>query len=371
MEFNRTRGGAYRSTTSPRAYRGINPGYTSPVGIPSGANWRPRSFAGRRVRYGDTNIPNITRTRAAAVGRAVIRTVGVRVFREMVISSGLPGQIVSIVLNAIENAEPPADPYYDTKRKGAWRYGNKLHGFGMGLLDNDLTLPGTQANALPAKEWPLNTWSFTFGANNYVHQYNNPNTFGTLKRYAYTTSHPLATVGTNVEALNVGAGLPRFRKGHRKAEPRPVRAPTVPLSYMIDITPRSARIVPNKTGRPKPRIKEGKLSPGAARIVNAIRMLVGATTEALDFLDVVYAASGGYDSEAGLGRNPYWGFQERMDWLFFKGGIENFDPERFVQLLAVEQATDKVIGTVNRKIIDKWRDLGKLGPVGPTAGPAL
>lgn len=334
--------------------------------------WRKNSIEGMYK-----NMTPTERRRLRKVAKKLFLRVGAAGMRELLRNSSLPGKLLSVLLDAYDlladrfpwKAQDAVNPLNAPE---FWRYGDQLQGIGMGLLDSDAIPPGGVSNAFPPEPWPFNKWAYVIGAANFVHQYNNPSMFGSLKRYGYTRTLPLAGAGALAvtDALPYPRVWPQYNRGYRRPvnEPLPSPMPAGPFSFYIK-GPRVAYRPPFQG--PPPGGREGKLSPSVSRLVWYVKFTLGAGTEAMDFLDVMYAASGGYMGAHGLAGNPYFGFQERMEWLFFGGGIANFDWRLFVTLMAVEQLSDAAIAAGNKKAIDNFVGAGWTSVVGPTVGPAL
>lgn len=322
------------------------------------ARWIDRQIAANK------NMPPAARRRMARAARGMVRTIGYKAMRELLLNSSLPGKALQLALELADALAPPAQPTQMPRvNRRFYRAGDRVRGIGMSTWT--ASGPATNLVALPQNLWPFNKWEAVLAGGVFLHIYDRPYTSG-LKRYAYTTTLTAAQTTALPDGLPSRVHIPnRVNKGRYR------RMETVPI-FNLRTSPfmvRQGKVSPPSAGPPPKGEREAKVSPKTGRTMAIIRELIGGTTEAMDFIEVVYAASGGYDG-GGLQRNPYWGFEEKVRWLM-DGGIANLDFDRFVFLMAVESFSDAAIARFNKKNVDNWKKAGWSAVVGPTAGPAL
>ena len=179
----------------------------------------------------------------------------------------------------------------------------------------------------------------------------------------------------NTPGLNIPQGALRAhpRDANRpveKIEISPQRASRPrhhPRDAVMQITPNGQVQMGTSTpGQRPPRGRDGKRQRERKarfgnKITRAIFWGMNQVTEAVDFLEVLYKASGGRYSRAGP--RAMWAY------LFEYGGIANFDLEDFLWYFAVETAEDYFYGRVGRRVARFNAEQNR--PIGIATGPAL
>lgn len=319
------------------------------------------------------NMDRNDRRRMQKAARQMFKRIGRAAMRAALNNASIPGKLLSLLLDGLaELADryPWRDPStipapLARTRRTDWSVNGVRYGVGHAYWSLSSTPLSTYLDKTEPNVWPNDIWT-QVQTTGWIHQYypGFPRS-SVFESYSFFKSIPASSVRPQLAPLTRGEWLPN-PKGYRRAAVEPLPTPYAPPPFRLDVGGNKVKVGSPKAGSPPRGVREGKPGHRASRVVMAVKEVLGAATEAMDFLTVLYAASGGFDEKRG-----HFSFEDKVHWLFFEDGIENFDWRRFVAYMAIEQAQDALIGAYSKKTVDSFIAAGWSSAVGPTSGPAL
>jgi len=230
--------------------------------------------------------------------------------------------------------------------------------------------------------WPLDVWELS-GIST-IQQFAEPEMFFTLPRYRWTRE---IQPGVSPSYIPQPKSWPKPEPEYvpqPRVRPRPGRRLSPRVGTVRSISAVGNNVTArgyNLNGRPPPNVREKKAR--LRGIVGVIWAGISGFTEFLDLVDALYSGS---DGRKAIGRGAFGGtgrsgkespfkfgvepsYQEKIEYLFFDGGMSTVDMSEFGEAFLENQFEDKVFGFYGRLAGRGSRDLNLT--VGIQTGPTL